>query len=96
MLLYSADEYSREPSSFEPSAEGDEQPIEPISDIGINQINDLMFNDQKWQSTLRCTHDAPVSYYSPWERGRDIEELSFSRSRTVQSERKQLKYILCD
>lgn len=47
MLLYSADEYSREPSSFEPSAEGDEQPIEPISDIGINQINDLMFNDQK-------------------------------------------------
>ncbi|XP_010244119.1 PREDICTED: phosphatidylinositol N-acetylglucosaminyltransferase subunit P-like isoform X1 [Nelumbo nucifera] len=36
------DEYSREPSSFVPM-EGDEQPIEPISDIGINKINDLMF-----------------------------------------------------
>jgi len=41
------DEYSREPSSFEPSEEDNELPIEPISDIGINQINDLMFNDQK-------------------------------------------------
>ncbi|KAL7162267.1 hypothetical protein ACSBR2_042699 [Camellia fascicularis] len=42
------DEYSREPLSFdEPSMEGGEQPIEPISDIGINLINDLMFNDQK-------------------------------------------------
>ncbi|KAK9273001.1 hypothetical protein L1049_017808 [Liquidambar formosana] len=41
------DEYSREPSSFVPSVEGDEQPIEPISDIGINQINDLMFHDVK-------------------------------------------------
>ncbi|PSS17831.1 Phosphatidylinositol N-acetylglucosaminyltransferase subunit P like [Actinidia chinensis var. chinensis] len=41
------DEHSREPSRFEPSVEGDEQPIEPLSDIGINQINDLMFNDQK-------------------------------------------------
>ncbi|CAL5440116.1 unnamed protein product [Camellia sinensis] len=40
-------EYSREPLIFEPSMEGDEQPIEPISDIGINLINDLMFNDQK-------------------------------------------------
>lgn len=47
MLLCSVDEYSREPSSFEPSEEDDELPIEPISDIGINQINDLMFNDQK-------------------------------------------------
>ncbi|GMP47643.1 hypothetical protein CsSME_00015298 [Camellia sinensis var. sinensis] len=41
-------EYSIEPLSFdEPSMEGDEQPIEPIFDIGINLINDLMFNDQK-------------------------------------------------
>ncbi|KAA8520397.1 hypothetical protein F0562_014653 [Nyssa sinensis] len=39
------DEFSREPSSFVPSVEGDELPIEPISDIGINQINELMFND---------------------------------------------------
>lgn len=45
---------------------------------------------------LDGTHDTPVSYYSPWECCRDIEELSFSWSRTVQSERKQLKYIVCD
>ncbi|OVA02498.1 PIG-P [Macleaya cordata] len=38
------DEFSREHSSFIASNEGDEQPIEPISDIGIHQINDLMFN----------------------------------------------------
>ncbi|KAF8380665.1 hypothetical protein HHK36_028155 [Tetracentron sinense] len=38
------DDYSREPSSSVPSVEGDELPIEPISDIGINQVNDLMFN----------------------------------------------------
>lgn len=38
------DEYSREPSSFVPSVK-EEQPIEPISDIGVNHINDLMFND---------------------------------------------------
>ncbi|XP_059651697.1 phosphatidylinositol N-acetylglucosaminyltransferase subunit P-like [Cornus florida] len=41
------DEFSREPLGFVPSAEGSEQPIEPISDISINQINDLMFNDLK-------------------------------------------------
>ncbi|XAR67785.1 Phosphatidylinositol N-acetylglucosaminyltransferase [Bertholletia excelsa] len=41
------DEYSREPVSLKPSVEGDELPIEPLSDIGINQINDLMFSDQK-------------------------------------------------
>ncbi|RVW33945.1 Phosphatidylinositol N-acetylglucosaminyltransferase subunit P [Vitis vinifera] len=40
------DEYSREPMSFEPSI-GDEQPIEPIADIGIDRINDLMFSDVK-------------------------------------------------
>lgn len=37
------DEYSREPSVFVSSVEGEEHPIEPISDIGINQINDRMF-----------------------------------------------------
>ncbi|XP_057980372.1 phosphatidylinositol N-acetylglucosaminyltransferase subunit P [Malania oleifera] len=41
------DEFSREPLSSTPSVEGDEQPIDPIFDIGINQINDLMFNDVK-------------------------------------------------
>uniref|UniRef100_A0A2P2JJQ8 PIG-P domain-containing protein n=1 Tax=Rhizophora mucronata TaxID=61149 RepID=A0A2P2JJQ8_RHIMU len=40
------DEFSREPSELVPSREGDEQPIEPISDIGINEINSLMFGDQ--------------------------------------------------
>ncbi|PSS07525.1 Phosphatidylinositol N-acetylglucosaminyltransferase subunit P like [Actinidia chinensis var. chinensis] len=39
-------EHSRELSRFEPSVEGDEQPIEPLSYIGIYQINDLMFSDQ--------------------------------------------------
>uniref|UniRef100_A0A3N7G141 Uncharacterized protein n=1 Tax=Populus trichocarpa TaxID=3694 RepID=A0A3N7G141_POPTR len=32
------DEFSKEPSTFIPSREGDEQPIEPISDNGINRI----------------------------------------------------------
>ncbi|CAK9178985.1 unnamed protein product [Ilex paraguariensis] len=41
------DEFSREPSSFISSSEENDQPIEPIADIGINQINDLMFNDLK-------------------------------------------------
>lgn len=36
------DEYSREPSKFVPE-EGEEQPIEPISDIDIGHVNDLMF-----------------------------------------------------
>ncbi|KAB1225040.1 Phosphatidylinositol N-acetylglucosaminyltransferase subunit P [Morella rubra] len=39
------DEFSREPLSFVPSVDGDEQSIEPISDIGISKINDLMFNN---------------------------------------------------
>ncbi|KAL5560596.1 hypothetical protein UlMin_036807 [Ulmus minor] len=39
------DEFSREPSSLIVFEEGDVQPIEPISDIGIHKINDLMFND---------------------------------------------------
>lgn len=44
MVSCLTDEYSREPSSFVPSLK-EEQPIEPISDIGVNHINDLMFND---------------------------------------------------
>ena len=41
------DEFSREPSSFLSHIEGDEQvqPIDPISDLGINKINVLMFDD---------------------------------------------------
>ncbi|XVF71295.1 hypothetical protein PTKIN_Ptkin12aG0025500 [Pterospermum kingtungense] len=41
------DEFSREPSSFLSHIKGDEQPIEPISDIGINKINAIMFDDAK-------------------------------------------------
>lgn len=37
------DEYSRERTAFMSSVDGAEKPIEPISDIGINQINDQMF-----------------------------------------------------
>ncbi|XVE78575.1 hypothetical protein DITRI_Ditri13aG0156900 [Diplodiscus trichospermus] len=39
------DEFSREPSSSLSLMDGDEQPIEPISDLGINKINHLMFDD---------------------------------------------------
>lgn len=38
------DEYSREPLRSEPSVKGNQQPIKALSDIGIDQINDLMFN----------------------------------------------------
>ncbi|WMV11080.1 hypothetical protein MTR67_004465 [Solanum verrucosum] len=41
-LIY--DEFTREPLRNVPSTDNDEQPIEPISDIRIDQINDLMFN----------------------------------------------------
>ncbi|OMO99835.1 hypothetical protein CCACVL1_03593 [Corchorus capsularis] len=41
------DEFSREPSSLMSDLEGDEQPIEPISDLGIDRINALMFDDAK-------------------------------------------------
>ncbi|XP_020550559.1 phosphatidylinositol N-acetylglucosaminyltransferase subunit P, partial [Sesamum indicum] len=41
------DEFSREPLSGIPSTDDDEQPIEPISDIDITQINDIMFNNLK-------------------------------------------------
>ncbi|KAL1191591.1 Phosphatidylinositol N-acetylglucosaminyltransferase subunit P [Cardamine amara subsp. amara] len=40
------DEYSREPGEFDPGRkEGEEdRPIDPISDIDLTRINDLMFN----------------------------------------------------
>ncbi|KAH6772874.1 Phosphatidylinositol N-acetylglucosaminyltransferase [Perilla frutescens var. hirtella] len=39
------DEFSREPLNGVASTDADdEQPIEPISDIGINKINEIMFN----------------------------------------------------
>ncbi|KAF2565288.1 hypothetical protein F2Q68_00024144 [Brassica cretica] len=39
------DEYSREPGEIDSQMEeGDESPIDPISDIDITRINDLMFN----------------------------------------------------
>ncbi|KAL6577844.1 hypothetical protein OROMI_010172 [Orobanche minor] len=43
------DEFSREPGREITSNEDDdyEQPIEPISDIGINQINEIMFKNRK-------------------------------------------------
>ncbi|KAK6919886.1 PIG-P [Dillenia turbinata] len=39
------DDYSRDPMRSVYPEDSDEQPIEPISDIGINTINDLMFNN---------------------------------------------------
>ncbi|XP_057807910.1 phosphatidylinositol N-acetylglucosaminyltransferase subunit P [Salvia miltiorrhiza] len=41
------DEFSRESLSGVPSTEDDEQPIEPITDIGINRINEIMFDNLK-------------------------------------------------
>lgn len=40
------DEFSKEPS-ISTFSEEEDRPIEPISDIGINRINDLMFNNKK-------------------------------------------------
>lgn len=40
-----ADEDSRERTTFSPAIE-EETPIEPISDISIDQINNLMFGDR--------------------------------------------------
>ncbi|KAG6420272.1 hypothetical protein SASPL_116795 [Salvia splendens] len=42
-----ADEFSREMVSNVPLVDDDEQPIEPISDIGINRINKIMFDSFK-------------------------------------------------
>ncbi|KAI4332144.1 hypothetical protein L6164_017077 [Bauhinia variegata] len=39
------DEFSRDPLSPDSSLEEDDKPIESIYDIGIDQINDIMFND---------------------------------------------------
>ncbi|XP_047965939.1 phosphatidylinositol N-acetylglucosaminyltransferase subunit P-like isoform X4 [Salvia hispanica] len=38
------DEFSRELLSGVPSTDGDEHSIEPISDIGIDRINNIMFD----------------------------------------------------
>lgn len=46
-----ADEYSREPGELDPGMEeGEDRPIDLLSDIDITRINDLMFNscDVKW------------------------------------------------
>ncbi|KAK6117760.1 hypothetical protein DH2020_048489 [Rehmannia glutinosa] len=42
------DEYSKEPLSSIPATNDDKQAIEPISDIGTNQVNG-MFNNLKWE-----------------------------------------------
>lgn len=40
-----ADEHSREPWEFDPQMEeGHERPMDPISDIDITKISDVMFN----------------------------------------------------
>lgn len=44
MTFLCSDEFSRDPLSLDVSGEGDEKPIDPISDIGIDRINDAMFN----------------------------------------------------
>jgi len=45
MLLVMTDEYSREDVNFLPLMKnGKDRPIDPISDIDITRINDLMFD----------------------------------------------------
>ena len=42
------DEFSKEPAKSVPLFEGDDDlPIEPISDINISKMNELMFPDLK-------------------------------------------------
>ncbi|KAL3537147.1 hypothetical protein ACH5RR_000513 [Cinchona calisaya] len=41
------DEFGREPLNSIPSRDDDEQPIEPISDLGIDKINRVMFSNFK-------------------------------------------------
>ncbi|WCJ42922.1 Phosphatidylinositol N-acetylglucosaminyltransferase subunit P [Euphorbia peplus] len=38
------DEFSRDPTRSVPLIDGDDQPIEPIADIGIDKMNILMFD----------------------------------------------------
>lgn len=45
ILVCSADEFGREQLSDIPLTDDDEKPIEPVSDIGIDQINVIMFNN---------------------------------------------------
>ncbi|CAM8946547.1 unnamed protein product [Rhodiola kirilowii] len=44
------DEYSREPSVYEASTDGEEQPIDPMYDIDIHKVNRLMFTDSEQHS----------------------------------------------
>jgi hypothetical protein len=44
-MICFADENSRERTTFSPAIE-EATPIEPISDISIDQINNLMFGDR--------------------------------------------------
>lgn len=44
--LFISDEHSREPLTFI-AAQGLDQPIKPISDIGIDYVNELMFNQNQ-------------------------------------------------
>lgn len=44
------DEYSREPATYEASAEREEQSIESMYDIGNHHINHLMFIDSDQHS----------------------------------------------
>uniref|UniRef100_A0A0A9CM44 Uncharacterized protein n=1 Tax=Arundo donax TaxID=35708 RepID=A0A0A9CM44_ARUDO len=39
------DEYAREPSAPSARGAGEEKPIEPIADIGTDQMNHLMFGN---------------------------------------------------
>ncbi|GAB4832812.1 hypothetical protein Ancab_006829 [Ancistrocladus abbreviatus] len=43
----SIDDYSKEPQNFMPPTREDDQPMEPICDIGINTINDTMFKERR-------------------------------------------------
>ncbi|CAL5376358.1 unnamed protein product [Camellia sinensis] len=65
------DEYSREPLSFdEPSMKGDEQPIEPISDIGINLINDLIYASCEKSESSDMASNGGIGEQLPWDLGR--------------------------
>jgi phosphatidylinositol N-acetylglucosaminyltransferase subunit P len=45
LISLSSDEYNRDPLSLDFLEDGDEKPIDPISDVGIGRINDAMFNN---------------------------------------------------
>jgi phosphatidylinositol glycan class P protein len=47
------DEFSREPSGASSKVTGEAQPIQPISDIAIYKVNDLMFGDIECEATFK-------------------------------------------